>query len=52
MKLEIEELELLLGPEASEVTLRYIVRNASRRGGMIQYERKKRAFGCMGSVMG
>ena len=34
-KLEIEELELLLGPEGSEVNLRYILRNASRRGGMI-----------------
>ena len=35
MKLEIEELELLLGPEDSEVNLRYILRNASRRGGRI-----------------
>ena len=32
LKLEIEELELLLGPEDSEVNLRYILRNASRRG--------------------
>ena len=33
MKLEIEELEeLLLGPEDSEVNLRYILRNATRRG--------------------
>ena len=33
MKLEIEELELLLGPEDSEVNLRHILRNASRRRG-------------------
>ena len=32
MNLEIEELELLLGPEDSEVNLRYILTNASRRG--------------------
>ena len=31
MKLEIEELELLLGPEDSEVNLRNILKNASRR---------------------
>ena len=34
-KLEIEELELLLGPEDSEVNLRCILMNASRRGGRI-----------------
>ena len=33
MKLEIEELELLLGPEDSEVNLRHTLRNASRRDG-------------------
>ena len=33
MKLEIEELELLPGPEDAEVNLRYILRNATRRGG-------------------
>ena len=33
MKLEIEELEVPLGPEDSEVNLRYILRNANRRGG-------------------
>ena len=33
MKLEIEELELPHGPENSEVTSKYILRNASRRGG-------------------
>ena len=33
MKLEIEELELLLGPEDSEVDLRHILRNVSRSGG-------------------
>ena len=32
MNLAIEELELLLGPEDSEVNLRYILTNASRRG--------------------
>ena len=35
MKLEMKELELLLGPEDSEVNLRRILRNASRRGGRI-----------------
>ena len=35
VKLEIEELELLLGPEDSEANLRYILRNANRRGGRI-----------------
>ena len=35
MKLEIKELELQLGPEGSEVNLRYILRNASRKGGRI-----------------
>ena len=35
MKLEIEELELLLGPEDSEVNLRHTLRNASRRDGGI-----------------
>ena len=35
LKLEIEELELLLGPEDSEVHLRHILRNGSRRGGRI-----------------
>ena len=34
-KLEIEELELLLGPEDSEVNLRYILTNASRTGSRI-----------------
>ena len=33
MKLEIDQLELLLSPEDSEVNLRHILRNASRRGG-------------------
>ena len=32
MKLEIEELELLLGPEDSEFNLRYILTHACRRG--------------------
>ena len=35
MKLEMKELELLLGPEDSEVNLRRILRNASRRGGRL-----------------
>ena len=35
MKLEIEELELLMGPEGLEVNLRYILMNASRRGSRI-----------------
>ena len=35
VKLEIEELELLLVPEESEVNLRYMLTNASRRGGRI-----------------
>ena len=35
MKLEIEELELLLGPKDSEVNLRHTLRNANRRGGRI-----------------
>ena len=35
MKLEMEELELLLGPEDSEVNLRHMWRNASRRSGRI-----------------
>ena len=35
MKLEIEVLELPLGPEDSEVNLRKILRNASRRSGRI-----------------
>ena len=35
MQLEIEELELLLGPEDSEVNLRRISRNARRRSGRI-----------------
>ena len=35
VKLEVEEVELLLGPEDSEVNLRHILRNASRRGGRI-----------------
>ena len=34
-KLEIEELVLPLGPEDSEVNLRYILRNANRRSGRI-----------------
>ena len=44
MKLDIEELGLLLGPEDSEVNLRYILRNASRRSGRIFeiFIRKKR----------
>ena len=33
--LKIKELELLLGPQDSEVHLRKILRNASRRGGRI-----------------
>ena len=35
MKLEIEALELPLGPEDSEFNLRYILRNASRRDGRL-----------------
>ena len=35
MKLEIEELERLLGPEDSEVNLRHVLRNTSRRDGRI-----------------
>ena len=33
MKVEIEELELLLGPEDSEVDLRFVVMNAKRKKG-------------------
>ena len=35
LKLNIEELELLMGPEDSEVNLRYILMFASRRGSRI-----------------
>ena len=35
MKVEIDELELMMGPEDAEVNLRYILRNASRRGSRI-----------------
>ena len=35
LKLEIEELELLMGSENSEVNLRYILMNASRRSSRI-----------------
>ena len=35
MKLEIEELELLFGPEDSEINLRHVLRNASMRSGSI-----------------
>ena len=42
MKLEIDELELLLGPEDSEVNLRYILRNASRRAGFLKSSIRKR----------
>ena len=35
IKLEIEELELPLGPEDPEVNMTYILRNANRRGGRI-----------------
>ena len=44
MKLEIDEMELLLGPEDSEVNLTHILRNAGRRGGRIFeiFDRKKR----------
>ena len=35
LKLEIEELDLLMGPEDSEVNLRYILTHASRRGSRI-----------------
>ena len=35
IKLEIEELELPLGPEDSELNLRHILRNVSRRSGRI-----------------
>ena len=31
LKMEIEELELLMGPEDSEVNMRYILRHACRR---------------------
>ena len=35
LKVEIEELELLMAPKDSEVNLRYMFRNASRRGSRI-----------------
>ena len=35
LKLEVEELELLLGPEDSEVTVRKILRHVTRRGNRI-----------------
>ena len=35
LKLDIEELELLMGPEDSDVNLRCMLRNASRRGSKI-----------------
>ena len=35
MKLEIEELELLMDPEDSEVDLRYVLTHAKRRGSRI-----------------
>ena len=35
MKLEIDELELLMDPEDSEVDLRYISTHAGRRGSRI-----------------
>ena len=56
LKLEIEELELLLGPEDSEVILRHILRNASRMSGGIfrdlEYERRSRARSCKQSALG
>ena len=55
-KLGIEELELLFGPEDSEVNLRYILRNASRRGQQdfrdLQHVREKWALSCKQSAMG
>ena len=45
MKLEIEQLELLLGPGDSEVNVRFFLRNASRRSGMyiwnLHFDRKE-----------
>ena len=35
LKLDVEELELLMGPEDSEVNPRYLLMNASRRGSRI-----------------
>ena len=35
MKVEIEELELLMDPEDSEVNLRYVLTHARRRGSRI-----------------
>ena len=35
MKLEIEELELLMDPEDSEVNQRYVLTHARRRGSRI-----------------
>ena len=43
LKLDIEELELLMGPEDSEVDLRYTLMNASRRAaGFSRYFARKR----------
>ena len=41
MKLENEELELLLGPDDSEVNLRYATRRDDRKIKNLQYEGKR-----------
>ena len=55
MKLKIEDLELLLGPENSEVNLRSFLRNVSRRTGRIfeifNTKEKKRALSCKQRAM-
>ena len=57
VKVEVEELELMMSPEDSEVHLRYILMNASRRssnifGILITKERKKGALCCKQSATG
>ena len=57
VKVEVEELELMMSPEDSEVHLRYILMNASRRSSNIfeilsTTERKKGALSCKQSATG
>ena len=48
LKLEIEEMELLIGPEDSEGDLRYVLMNASRRGSWIfEISARKRKVGTL-----
>ena len=56
VKVEVEELEPMVSPEDSEVNLKYILMNASRRSRKSirdpQHERKKGALSCKHSALG